>query len=59
MKLILLLRLFRKLFLYEIKLLLSINMGINFCKDLLITATGTSSPHIGGANAIEIIFNDV
>jgi len=34
-------------------------MGISFCKDLLITPGGTSSPQIGGAKAIDMIFSEV
>ena len=41
------------------KILLSIKIGINFCNDLLINATGTSSPHIGGAKAIVAILSEV
>lgn len=31
----------------------------NFCMDLFIRFGGTSSPQIGGANATDIIFNEI
>jgi hypothetical protein len=59
MILTLLLHLFMILKILKNKILLSTNIGISFCKVLFINPTGTSSPQIGGANAIVIIFNDV